>query len=220
MKIPRPLWIKSYNLNFISRIKSVTLIELLISLVVVSIIVLSFYSLEEYAHKQVIYSQRRSKVQNELTFALEHMGKYVQQGSGDVSRPAIQIFPPGNPDGFLVWVDFNGTPSDLSDDGRIRYRLQNNELKVSCTNSSCPGSFDETLSTRIANGVVDGVFPDPMLDNPAAGLYVNLIDAGTIEIGLVGRYYPNVPTTSATRLSTNPQVGMKARLICNSCSTN
>lgn len=196
------------------------MIELLVSLIVVSIIVLSFYSLEEYGHRQVIYSDRRVKVQNELGYALEHMGKYVQQASGNVSRQAIQVFPPGNPDGFRVWVDFNKTPSDLADDDQIRYRLEAEGLKVTCTGATCPVSFNETLSTKIIDGVVEGVFPDPMPEDPDAGFYLNVIDSGTIEIGLVGRYDPIPDTTMAERLTTNPQVGMKAKLVCNSCSTN
>lgn len=192
-----------------------TLFELLISILVVSIMVLSFYSLETYSHSQVIYSDRRVKVQNDITYALEHMSKYVQQAQG---RQAIQVFPPGSPDGFRVWVDFNQT-------SWVRYRLSANTITASC-GGSCPASFtnNENLTTKVLSNFSNGIMPSPLPDNPAAGFYVKInpdsLGDNLVEIGLVGRYKPTEAITLATRLTSNPQVEMKTRLICNSCPSN
>jgi Tfp pilus assembly protein PilE len=204
-------------------IKSMTLIELMVSVVIVGVIMLSIQSISIFSWDRLINSDRRSKVQNELSYALEHMSKYVQLATGNINRPAIQLFPPGNPTGFLVRVD-SMTPSDLSDDAQIKYSLDGNDLTVECL-SDCPANFiNETLSTRVCSGVAVGaVLPDPLGVNPSDGLYLRITDddgnvvntGGNIEIGLVGQFLP-----TQARGARNPQIGMKTRLICNSCSTN
>lgn len=203
--------------------KGITLLELLISILVVSIMVLSFYSLEEYAHSQVIFSDRRAKVQNDLNYALEHMSKYVHQANGYVNDPGIVL----TGSGFQVRVDRNSpqTPSDTTDDDLISYSLSSNTLSTSCT-GTCDSFTGEDLSSRIISGFAsDTVMPDPMPDQPASGFFVKIDPDGNgmthvVEVALVGRYNPSGPTTTAARLTTNPQVGMKTRLICNGCSAN
>lgn len=203
--------------------KSVTLIELIISVTIVSVIILSIYSIDNFSRNQVINSERRVKVQNELAYTLEHMGKYVQQAIGNVSdpgnlAPAIEYFPPGNPSGFRVRVDFNQTPSNLNDDPWIRYRLVNpNTIRVSCS-GGCPASFiNEDLITRVlnANGFINpipAILPDP----PTDGFYATIGDNGSsVEVVLIGRFRPD-----ENRSLRNPEAVMRTRLICNSCSTN
>lgn len=201
-------------------IKSITLIELLISIIIVSIMVLSFYSLEEYSHSQTVYSLRRSKVQDDLNYALEFISKYVQQANGTKNDPGIE--PIGS--GFRVRVDLHAgplqTPSDTSDDGWISYSLSGNTLSASCS-GTCGSFVAEDLSSRIIPGFSNTVMPDPMPSSPAAGFYVRIDPdssgmSNVVEVGLVGRYDP----ATAVQITTNPQVGMKSRLICNSCSTN
>ncbi len=199
-------------------IKSITLLELLIGLVIVSIIVLSFSSFETYTHSRVIFSDRRAKVQNDLNYALEHMSKYISQSNGTGADPGIKVI--GSV--FNVRVDFNSphTPSDSSDDAWISYTLAGNPLKLtascSSSNNSCPSLFPEDLSSRIISGFSNTLMPEP----PVNGFYVKVDPdssgmSNVVEIGLAGRY-----DISSSGSISNPQVGMKTRLICNSCSTN
>jgi len=156
-------------------------------------------------------------VQNELSFALGHMGKYVQQAIGNVNAPGIEYFPPGNPNGFRVRVDFKQTPWDLTDDSWVRYRLVNpNTIRASC--AGCPAFFinNEDLTTRVlnANGFVSpipAILPDP----PTDGFYATIVDGSSVEVVLIGRFRPGENESLS-----NPQVTMRTRLICNSCSTN
>ncbi|MDD5476612.1 MAG: hypothetical protein PHG87_00150 [Candidatus Omnitrophica bacterium] len=209
----------------LNTVKSITLVELLISIIIVTIMILSFYSLETFTQGQVINSDRRAKVQNQLAYALEHMSKYVQQAQGNLTRPPIEYFPAGNPDGFRVWVDFNQTPWDLTDDSWVRYQINGNTITASCGGGSCPASFNnENLTTKVLSNFSAGIMPSPLPNNPAAGFYVKIDpnssgSPNVVEIGLVGRYNPSQPYTLATRL-TNPQVQMKTRIICNNSSTN
>ncbi len=213
--------------ELIKNIKSVTLVELLIAMMVIAIMVLSFYSLENYGHLQVMNADRRSKVQNSLSYCLEHMSKYVQQANGNFSRKAIQYIPGptgSSATGFRVYIDLNTpqTPSNPADDGWIDYTLSANTLTANCTanGGNCPFTT-EVLADKIIAGVKGDTL---MPSSPASGFYIMIglltNTLGTfVDIGLVGRYLPTVATSLATRL-TNPQVEMKTKLICNNSSTN
>jgi len=217
------IWFKFLGLKSPKNIKSVTFMELIIAMMVVAIMVLSFYSLETYGHQQLIGVDRRAKVQNSLAYVLDHMSKYVQQGNGDINNPGIVVWPVGNPRSFQVRVDFNGTPADSSDDPWVRYQLRpaDGVLTVSCNGGvGCPAGFNEDLSAKVRSGFVNNsILPEPLPANPS-GFYVWIVDGGSsINIGLVGLYDTSVPYTLLTRL-TNPQVALKTKLTCSSCSTN
>ena len=170
--------------------KSVTLIELLISIAVVSIMILTFYSIDTFSRNQVINSDRRAKVQNELGYVLEHMSKYIQQAGGDISNPAFV----SAGSSFQVHVYFNS----LTDSAWITYSLAGNTLTANCAGSaSCP-FVAETLSNRIT------------------AFTATLGDLGSsVGIDIIGLYNP----AEAVSL-TNPQVEMKSKLVCNSYSAN
>ncbi len=185
-----------------------TLIELLISVILMSLILLGFFSIDLFSRNHVVTSDRRAKVQNEISYALEHMSKYVQQANGNGSNPAIV----STGSGFQVNVDFNSTqtPSNLLDDGLVSYSLSGNTLSVSCS-GVCGTFLSENLSNKIIAGVAGSAI---MPESPTNGFYVNITDQGTaVDIGLAGRYDPAV----AADLD-NPQISMKTRLVCPSSS--
>jgi len=194
---------------------------------VVGIMVLSFYSLENYSHQQVISADRRTKVQGTLAFCLEHMTKYIQQATGDKNTLAIQYYPnPSTPSGFQVNYDCKSTPSDLTDDVWIYYTLSGNSLSVACSGSSCgstskcsevPVAPGEVLSSNIVARFSSGVLPEPL----TSGFSVNVDALGNfVDIGLIGRYRADLPKSTGTTGFQNPQVEMKTKIICNSSSTN
>lgn len=180
--------------------KALTLIELLIAISLLSVIVLGFSSIDSFARYQVMSSDRRAKLQNELSFALEHMSKNIMRGIGDVSSPPLESIT----NGFRVNVDRNNppTPGNLGDDTWIRYTLSGNTLRCSLDN--------EILSTHIVSGVVTGIMPS----NPANGFYINLTDNSiVIEIGLVARWQPAVASSID-----NPQITMRSQIQTRSSS--
>lgn len=207
--------------------KSLTLIELIVSIIIVTMTVLSFYSLETFSHGQMINSERRVRVQNQLAYALEHMSKYVQQANGDKNNPPIIYYPnPLTPTGFQVKYDCNSiqTPSDSTDDVWIYYTLNssNHELSTGCSGANCgscspdrpvPPVFPgEVLSNKIIANFDNSIMPA----NPTKGFYVQVDSLGNlVDVGLVGRY-----DTSSSSALANPQVEMKTKIICNNSSTN
>jgi len=182
-------------------VKAITLIELLISITIVTLMVLSFYSLQTFGQGQVISSDRRAKVQNQLAYALEQMSKYVQRANGNKNNPAIVITTGSD---FKVRVDFRNpqNPADYNS-AWVRYYLDTtvnpNLLKTECIAIGAGGCDlsppPETLSDKIItfNAAQDA---DPLKNN-------------IIEIDLIGRYDIS-----------SPQVEMKTKIICNNSSVN
>jgi hypothetical protein len=235
------IWFRFLGFKGLKNIKSVSLIELLISIMVLAIMVLSFQSLETYGHTQVMSADRRTKVQNSLAYCLEHMSKYVQQASGNKNYPPIKLYPDTPPyTGFQVrfdcgapWATGNAltpqTPSDLNDDVWIYYTLNSltHELIVGCSGLNCGKCSPEhlvpvnpeSLSKKIVANFNNSVLPV----SPTDGFYVVVnadpLVGNFVDVGLVGRYYPDQDPTATTRL-TNPQVAIKTRLNCNNSSTN
>ncbi|MFH1190905.1 MAG: hypothetical protein V1670_01740 [Candidatus Omnitrophota bacterium] len=211
---------KFWEFNVLVSVKSVTLVELLVSIMITGLLILGFYGFELFSNTQVIDAERRTKVQNDLAYCLEHMTKYIQQANGDIDDAWIRYFPASDPTGFEVRVDFNGTPLDLTDDPWVRYQLQGagDILQVSCVGGAgCPASFAEDLADKVLGGFQeDSLLPEPLPANPS-GFYVQIDAQGnSVNIGLVGRYDKTRPTNTSF---VNPQVEVKTRIICNSASS-
>jgi Tfp pilus assembly protein PilV len=198
----------------------ITLIELIIAIVLMSLVLLGFFSIELFSNHHVISSDRRAKVQNEISYAIEHMSKYVQMSNGNFAGNAIRFYPgpsSAGATGFRVYVDLRDsdtqTPLVLTDDGWIDYSLSSNTLTATCTanGGTCPFSSPETLSTKIISGVVaDNTMPQ----SPGNGFYVRITDQGAaVDVGLVGRFSP-----AAASSPENPQISMKTRLVSPSSS--
>lgn len=63
--------------------KAVTLLELLISIVLLSIIIFGFANIDFFSQAQVNLASRRAKLQNEVSFTLSHMAKNVSRAIGN-----------------------------------------------------------------------------------------------------------------------------------------
>jgi Tfp pilus assembly protein PilV len=174
----------------------VTLLELTIAVSLLGVIALALTSIQSFSQYHAIGSDRRAKVQNELSFVLEHIAKNVQRATGDYNNPPIQAIT----NGFRVRVDDNATPtpSTYTDDTWYSYVLSGYSL-------SCNG---EVLSTRIVSGVNSNY---PTVSPANTGFNYGLPDSGmtSISVMLRGRYYPadsvnidNPETMMGSRFST------------------
>ncbi|MFZ2356816.1 MAG: hypothetical protein WAW67_03210, partial [Candidatus Omnitrophota bacterium] len=135
---------------------AVSLLELLVALILLSILVLSISSVVNFSRYHVINADKRARIQNDVSFVLAHMRKSVQRGIGDsmTNKPLESIA-----NGFKVRVDNNTTvtPGNYNDDWWLNYALSANTLSFSCTQVSaaspaCPPA--ENLSTKIVSGAV------------------------------------------------------------------
>lgn len=187
------------------KVCALSLIELLISMILMALILLGFFSIDLFSRHHVVSSDRRAKVQNEISYAIEYMSKYVQMSTGGGNYPPIKRYPAtGVQTGFQVNVDLNNTQTagDFTDDTWVTFYLEGAALKTSAEANP--------LSDEIV-GVFDA---SAMPEFPDKGFYVNITDQGTaVEIGLVGRYNPAVAADPD-----NPQIFMKTRLVSPSSS--
>jgi Tfp pilus assembly protein PilV len=195
--------------------KGITLVELIVAVIIVTVVILGIFSIEIFSRYHVFNADRRSRLQNEVSYSLEHMHKYVSQGTGNLSNPPIERLAANN--GFRVRVDLNSpsTPSVLTDDSWVSYTLSSNTLTCTITGT---GSGTETLATHIYPGVVYTV--KPMNPTTQGGFFINVTDSGpvngsAVEIGLVSRWDPTIPVSLD-----NPQVEMKTRILSGSASAH
>lgn len=142
----------------ISFSKAITLLEILIALVLLSIIALGIGSIEIFSRYQALSSDRLAKVQNELSFCLEHISKNALRTIGNevvfgsdtaVYIPAsniIRFYIDGNSNGKRdsadYWIEYNFSVSNF----RLTYCSRCNNS--SC--SSCPGGRS-ILSNKITS---------------------------------------------------------------------
>jgi len=108
-------------MNLPDRIKSVTLFELLTSVILVSIVIIGIVSIEMFSRYQVLNSDRRAKLQNGASVALEHMAKHISQAIGNtVSGPAVRRY--SDLKGVMIRVDSNNNGMADAADTWIAYR--------------------------------------------------------------------------------------------------
>ncbi|MCX5708102.1 MAG: prepilin-type N-terminal cleavage/methylation domain-containing protein [Candidatus Omnitrophica bacterium] len=71
--------------------RAITLIELIISVVLLGMVMLGFYGIDMFSRQQFLAADKRSKVQNEANYALSHMSKHLLAAIGDFDNPAVII---------------------------------------------------------------------------------------------------------------------------------
>ncbi len=71
--------------------KSVTLVELLISVSLLGVIVLGAIAFHLAGEKFLTSSERKAQVLNELTFVLQHLQKNILTATGSVNNPGIRV---------------------------------------------------------------------------------------------------------------------------------
>ena len=143
---------------------SITLVELLLAVALIGLLIVGISSLDSFARLNLITSDRRVQLQNELTLVLEDMSRSIFRATGNnIDRGIASI-----PNGFQVRVDNNNTPEDYTDDDWIDYTLSGNRINKDAA----------SLNTR------------DIIISPG-GFNFTILDQGIgIEISLVGRFDP------------------------------
>lgn len=160
--------------------KSVTLVELIISIVLLGVIILGATAFHLSSERFLSSSEKKTQVLNDLTFILQHLQKNVLVATGNVVTAAnIGIRPAGNvlviyQEGRTVRYEFGVGPSNR----RIRFRV--------LPSSGTPWQI---LTERFVNDV-------------GFGMSLNTADGGLAVTNLALRLDPTLPEDP----STNPQV--------------
>jgi hypothetical protein len=110
-----------------NKLHAITLIELLIALVLLSMIILGIANIEIFCKHVFMGADRKTKVSNEVTYVVEHMSKHIGMAVGDDSQPPVDTLAPlGCTNATLVWTDYDpsGIPNGVRDninDRQIMY---------------------------------------------------------------------------------------------------
>ncbi|MCF7874249.1 MAG: prepilin-type N-terminal cleavage/methylation domain-containing protein [Candidatus Omnitrophica bacterium] len=129
--------------------KTLTLIELLISMVLFGIVILGVFGLYNTTSKFFTSSKTKSMVLNDLTYVLDHLDKNVYLSTGWLGDPAISVVSP-SAGFFRIYLnqDTSDTPIDFSDDTTVRYNFNSSTNRIRFRDLS--GSWN-ILTERLVN---------------------------------------------------------------------
>jgi len=119
--------------------KSVTLLELLISIVLIGLVILGLSNIESFCRNQLLTSDRRLKVQNEASFVLDHMAKHIGKAIGDAQNYPVNFN--ANPGSIIIDRNNNGVRDVIDPNDEERYRIAYWYIQAAHTVSYC-SSYD------------------------------------------------------------------------------
>ena len=193
--------------------KSVTLLELIIAISLVAVIILGINSISIFSRNQVISSDRRAKLQNDISYSLDHITKQGLKTIGNEviygtnSAVLVEDVLPDTSLAFFIDGNSNGQ-RDIPNDYWIKYTFNsvNHQLSYcnNCGSSSAPGFCSggtEVLSEKIT------VFTPTKVANFAEGNHVG--------VQVSERWDPSISSSTD-----NPEMAMHATIQLPSVSTN
>jgi prepilin-type N-terminal cleavage/methylation domain-containing protein len=204
------------------RRQAVTLMELLVAIVLISVIILGFSNIDLFSRWNVLTSDRRAKAQNEASYVLEHIGRDILSAIGneriDGAGNVVNISTASGVTllRFFVDSDASGVRDSASDywsaysftaSGGDAYKLRHCRQCADATCGSCTTGW-ETLSSRITQFT-------PSLDTsgPGSTLADNLIVLKVISCW-------DITDASTCGSRDNPSVTMQSRAKMPSVSVN
>ena len=201
--------------------KSVTLIELLIAVCIFALIVIGFSSIDTFSRYHVITSDRRAKLQNDASYVLEHMAKWIGMAIGDVNNSTVDTSNIGGDAAVQVWIDYNQNGQRDAGDREIAYRFTGSPAAYQirfcpeCTNGSCTNCNPDWNSTEILSSRISSF--SPTYDNTETD--GDPID-DYVEVSLTACWdAKDNPATCGTVVD-NPSIRMRNRINMPSLSTH
>jgi Tfp pilus assembly protein PilV len=189
---------------FYSR-RSLTLIELLIAIILLAVIILGVNSIDIFSRYHFISTDRRAKLQNDVSLCLEHITKSVSQAIGNEAVTAGSVVSV-NGNKLSVFIDANGNGMVDTGDYWIGYKFNSGQHTLTycsqCNNSACGSCVvsEDTLAKDIT------VF-SPTTNN---------LSNGYIDVSITACFDP----TGTRGSSDNPSVTMSTSLGLPSVASN
>jgi type II secretory pathway pseudopilin PulG len=174
---------------------SVTLIELLIAIVILSAIVIGFYGIESFGRSQTQSADRRAQLQNELSYTLAHMTKQISRAIGNESLYGVNTVINKTDVGVVttllqVYIDDlvlgKKGIKDTTGDHWIAYEFSNNQISYY---GNYPGT-SEVVSSHIYS------------------FWASLLTENYIDVIIVAHWNPTQPESAD-----NPEVKMSSRIM-------
>ena len=207
-----------------NKCKSVTLLELLIAIVLLSIVTIGLSSIDLFSRNHVLSADRRAKLQNEASLALEHMSKHIGQAIGDFNNPAVFEYPDSR--GVRIKTDTSGDGRRDNDatDFWVAYRYEEvgnpvSDARIVFYENAGTGPLPVGNSDIIANHVAIIDTTQTPRDNWGLAFFPamsngRLVD-NSMEVQIICRWNP----AQAASVD-NPQIELRNRVKMPSVSTN
>jgi hypothetical protein len=186
--------------------KSITLLELIIAMVLFSLVILGITNVETFSRHHLLASDKRAKLQNDLSYCLEHMAKNVSQAIGNESVFGANTAIYNYTNVLSFYKDVNGDGiRDTAVDYWASYRLNSSTLSycARCTDYycyTCPAGA-EILSNRITAFSATSFLPG---------------GSNYVAVSLTARWDPATAASS----SDNPSLTMPSGINLPSVSAN
>ncbi|MCF7887964.1 MAG: hypothetical protein K9L76_01650 [Candidatus Omnitrophica bacterium] len=142
--------------------KSITLIEFLVSLVLIGVVILAVFGIYNASSGFFISSDTKSVVLNEMAYLLDHIDKNVFLAIGWINNRAVTIPNPGaNQFQININQDTNETPIDFTDDTTVTYLFNTSSNTVTFQGNLLTDKLiqhpDPAENLTINYNVADGV---------------------------------------------------------------
>ena len=205
--------------------RAVTLLELLVAIILLSIVVLALSNIQIFSRYHVITADRRAKLQNEVSFALEHMSKHIGQVIGHVNAPAVKTYNDNRGIRFRVDTNNNAMVDDTDRWEAYYQPAVSNEIRfydnVGNVDTLPPVNGGEVIATHVlsdGNGLIFQKFqvvsPNTVATTVAIGANAFLND-NILDVKITSRWDPKKDASQD-----NAEVSMDAKINMSSVSTH
>jgi len=183
---------------------AISLVELVISIVLLGLVITGFYGIEVFSRYHLLTSDRRAKLQNEVSFLVEHMSKNLVVAMGDFDNSAVT----SSGGTVTAYVDENDDGiRDTSVAARIRYCYGSNDCGITAVANAvyfqAGANAGELLVRRVTNFAVA----------------LDATDRNLLVIDLSACWDP-AETNSACGSSDNPSIALQTTIRMPSVSVN
>ena len=111
------------------------------------LLIVGFSSIDLFSRFQVIASERRAKLQNEVSFGLEHMTKSIGRAIGDINDPPVIVdYAVPRLD---IWVDNNSNGMKDADDLQVAYVYDSGRHQLSYLPDVLAPQEEQLISQRV-----------------------------------------------------------------------
>jgi hypothetical protein len=192
--------------------KSITLMELLIALVLMGLVILGINSITIFSRYQLISLDRRIKVQNDLSFCLDHIAKRGLSTIGNEKvfgeKTAVVI---ETDTSLALYIDAPRSSLGIRDvnDYWIKYTFDKSSNRLlycsNCGASSACLNCREEGKEEVLSGIITSFKPGK-----------NFSEGNYVYVKISGRWDPSKEKDSVD----NPEVIMRSTIYLPSVSTN
>ncbi len=194
--------------------KSVTFIELLIAIVLLSVIILAVNNVNVFSRYHLVSADRRAKIQNDVSLCLEHMTKNLSQAIGNEALGVGVVWTGVSGGTYYLTARVDTNPNGIAEGWLVDYI---SGYKLNYANHRfyyCNNCFDSLYSSCVGNEEV-------LAQNITAFSASKNLSGGNnyITVDLTACWDP-AATASACDTQDNPSVTMSTTITLPSVSSS